>query len=152
MASASPSIDVRALRPSDIGALVSWHRTADELLQWTGRRFHFPLDERQLAEHAATAGEFRHLICAVAPDTEAMLGHAELEVIPEHDLGRIHAVVVAPELRGRGIAGARAAALRVLRLVVMLRPADRSAIFVDADARLAVRPAGCSADSCGASD
>jgi RimJ/RimL family protein N-acetyltransferase len=106
MASASPSIDVRALRPSDLGALVSWHRTADELLQWTGRRFQFPLDKRQLTEYAATAGEFRHLICAVAPDTGAMLGHAELEVIPEHDLGRIHAVVVAPELRGRGIAGA----------------------------------------------
>ena len=108
MASASPSIDVRALQPRDLGALVSWQRTAEELLQWTGRRFHFPLDERQLTltQHAATAGEFRHLICGVAPDTEAMLGHAELEVIPEHDLGRIHAVVVAPELRGRGIAGA----------------------------------------------
>jgi RimJ/RimL family protein N-acetyltransferase len=55
---------------------------------------------------AGTAGEFRHLLCAVTPDDEAMLAHAEVEVIPEHDLGRIHAVVVAPELRGRGIAGA----------------------------------------------
>ena len=65
-----------------------------------------PLDERQLIEYAATAGELRHLVCVVAPDTDAMLGHAELEVIAEHDLGRIHAVVVAPEMRGRGVAGA----------------------------------------------
>jgi RimJ/RimL family protein N-acetyltransferase len=68
--------------------------------------FDFPLDERQLIKYAATAGELRRLICAAALDTDAILGHAELEVIPEHDLGRIHAVVVAPEIRGRGIAGA----------------------------------------------
>jgi RimJ/RimL family protein N-acetyltransferase len=105
MAPAAESIAFRALRPTDLGALAGWVRTADELLQWTGRRFDFPLGERQLIEYAGTAGEFRHLICAVAADTDALLGHAEFEVVPEHDLGRIHAVVVAPEMRGRGIAG-----------------------------------------------
>jgi RimJ/RimL family protein N-acetyltransferase len=105
MASASQIIGFRPLRPSDAGALASWARTPDELLQWTGPRFTFPLDERQLTEYAATAGDCRHLICAVAPDTDAVLGHAELEIVPEHELGRIGRFAVAPEMRGRGIAG-----------------------------------------------
>jgi RimJ/RimL family protein N-acetyltransferase len=69
-----------------------------------GLRFSFPLDERQLAEYATTAGEFRHLICAV-DSHDAVLGHAKLEIVPEHELGQIGHVAVAPEMRGQGIAG-----------------------------------------------
>jgi RimJ/RimL family protein N-acetyltransferase len=105
MASASEKISFRPLRLGDVGALVGWARTPDELLQWAGSRFIFPLDERQLIEYAATAGERRHLICAVDRDTDTVLGHAELEILPEHDLGRIDRVAVAPEMRGQGIAG-----------------------------------------------
>jgi RimJ/RimL family protein N-acetyltransferase len=51
-----------------------------------------------------TAGEYRHLICAVDDDTDTVLGHAELEILPEHELGQIGRVAVAPEMRGQGIA------------------------------------------------
>lgn len=33
-----------------------------------------------------------------------MLAHAELNVLPDHDLGQIRRVAVAPEARGNGIA------------------------------------------------
>lgn len=49
-------------------------------------------------------GEHRHLISAVTHDTEAVVGHAELTVLPEHELRQIRRVAVAPELRGLGIA------------------------------------------------
>jgi RimJ/RimL family protein N-acetyltransferase len=88
----------------DAEALLSWARTPDELLQWTGPRFRFPLDERQLVDYADTAGEDRYLISAVSQDG-CVVGHAELSVLPEHELGRIGRFAVAPHTRGRRIGG-----------------------------------------------
>ncbi|HEY5229894.1 MAG TPA: GNAT family protein [Galbitalea sp.] len=74
------------------------------LLQWVGLRFTFPLNESQLAEYANTDGEHRHLISATIADSDRVVAHAELQVVPEHDLGQIGRFVVAPDMRGGGIA------------------------------------------------
>jgi RimJ/RimL family protein N-acetyltransferase len=88
---------------SDAKSLVSWARTPDELLQWVGPRFTYPLDERQLTEYADTRGEHRHLISAASATSDVAVGHAELIVLPDHELGQIGRFGVAPEVRGRGV-------------------------------------------------
>lgn len=93
----------RPFRIADADALVSWASSADELLQWSGPHFTFPLDEPQLREYAVTAGDSRHLISGVRRDTDSVVAHAELNLLPEHNLGQIRRVAVAPEMRGRGI-------------------------------------------------
>ncbi len=105
MTATSEEIVFRPFRPGDAEALLRWASTPDELLQWTGPRFGFPLDERQLAEYADTAGEDRHLISAVTSTNEIVVAHAELTVLLQHQLGQIGQLAVAPEMRGRGIAG-----------------------------------------------
>jgi RimJ/RimL family protein N-acetyltransferase len=90
----------------DGAALLSWAPTADELLQWVGPNFAFPLDERQLLEYLATAGRHRRIISAIACDTDAVVGHAELNILSEHELGQIRRFAVAPSIRGHGV-GAR---------------------------------------------
>lgn len=104
-AAASEEIVVRPFCPGDARALLYWARTPDELLQWVGPRFTFPLDERQLAEYADTSDDHRYLVSAVRATTGKVLGHAELAVLPEHEFGKIGRVAVAPEGRGQGIAG-----------------------------------------------
>jgi RimJ/RimL family protein N-acetyltransferase len=105
MTATPDEIVIRPFRPSDAEALLGWATTPDELLQWTGPRFRFPLDAHQLAEYADTANDHRHLISAVTRTTETVIGHAELTVLPEHELGQIGRFAIAPEMRGRGIAG-----------------------------------------------
>lgn len=102
--SGSPG-DAIAFRPfcmTDAAALLSWATTPDELLQWVGPRFTFPLDERQLASYGDTTGEYRHVISAVAAE-DTVVGHAELRVLPEHELGQIGRFAVAPRVRGQGV-------------------------------------------------
>lgn len=101
-----PSDDIifRPFCVADAEALLSWATTPDQLLQWVGPRFTFPLDERQLAPYADTTGEHRNVISAVSDGT--VVGHAELTVLPEHELGQIGRFAVAPYARGEGV-GAR---------------------------------------------
>jgi RimJ/RimL family protein N-acetyltransferase len=96
-------IGFRRFRLDDGGALISWASTPDELLQWSGPHFSFPLDREQLREYAASAGEGRRLISGVRTGTDAVVAHAELNLLKEHDLGQIRRVAVAPEQRGMGI-------------------------------------------------
>jgi RimJ/RimL family protein N-acetyltransferase len=97
-------IVVRPFREGDAAALLSWANSPDELLQWVGPRFSFPLDRDQLAQYADTSGEHRYLISATTSDADTIVGHAELAVTPEHELGRIGRFGVAPQMRGRGVA------------------------------------------------
>jgi RimJ/RimL family protein N-acetyltransferase len=92
----------RPFRLADANALLSWVSSADELLQWSGPHFSFPLDQRQLREYAASAGTDRHLISGVSPSGE-VVGHAELNLLAQHDLGQLRRIAVAPEMRGLGI-------------------------------------------------
>ncbi len=104
MTTTSDEIVFRPFRPGDAEALLRWTSTPDELLQWTGLRFSFPLDERQLAEYADTSGDHRYLVSAVSSTTETVVAHVELTVLPQHELRQIGRFTVAPEMRGRGIA------------------------------------------------
>ena len=36
-------------------------------------------------------------------EADSVVAHAELKILPEHDLGQVRRVAVAPEMRGRGI-------------------------------------------------
>lgn len=96
-------ISFRPFRISDGDALLSWASSTDELLQWSGPFFTFPLDHCQLHDYATTASDSRHLISGVDRETESVVAHAELNLLPEHDLGQIRRVAVAPEVRGTGI-------------------------------------------------
>lgn len=90
----------------DADALTSWASSADELLQWSGPYFSFPLDKEQLRAYAESAGDHRRLISGVTEGTDVIVAHAEMNVLPEHRVGQIRRVAVAPEMRGRGVGGA----------------------------------------------
>jgi RimJ/RimL family protein N-acetyltransferase len=105
-----------SFRPFDIAdarALMSWAGSADELLQWAGPKFSFPLDEEQLRAYAEGASDSRHLISGVNESGE-VVAHAELNLLPQHRLGQVRRVAVAPEGRGQGIG--RALMNRVVQL------------------------------------
>ena len=99
----SPDLVVRPFCIADAEALISWASSQDELLQWSGPHFTYPLDEKQLLDYAASASENRHLISVVSSGSGSVLAHAELNILPDHDLGQIRRVAVAPEARRRGI-------------------------------------------------
>lgn len=88
----------------DASTLISWAPTSDDLLQWAGPLFTFPLEEEQLAKYASTADDCRHLISAVIRDSNAVVGHAELNILADHELGQIRRLAVAPAMRERGVA------------------------------------------------
>jgi GNAT superfamily N-acetyltransferase len=96
-------IVMRPFSATDAEVLVSWATSADELLQWAGPNFTYPLDRQQLVRYAASADHNHHLISAVARESGAVVGHAELNLLPQHELGRIQRVAVAPQWRSRGI-------------------------------------------------
>lgn len=93
----------RPFRVADFGALITWAPSPDELLQWAGPNFSFPLDEQQLTDYAATAGDRCRIVSGAISKTDAVVAHAELNILPEHNLGQVRRVAVAPEMRGRGI-------------------------------------------------
>lgn len=93
----------RQFEPIDSGSLLSWAKTEDELLQWSGPFFRFPLDESQLRSYAESAGNDCYLISGVRSDTGAVVAHGELKLLPEHDLGQLRRIAVAPEERGNGV-------------------------------------------------
>jgi RimJ/RimL family protein N-acetyltransferase len=96
-------ISFRPFRLADAPTLISWAPTSDALLQWAGPHFSFPLDEAQLRDYAGSAGERRHLVSGVRAGTDAVVAHAELNLLPEHEVGQVRRVAVAPDLRGQGI-------------------------------------------------
>lgn len=96
-------ITFRPFRMDDADALTSWASSADELLQWSGPYFSFPLDKKQLRAYAESASDHRHLISGVTKGTDVIVAHAELNILPEHHVGQIRRVAVAPERRGKGV-------------------------------------------------
>jgi len=92
----------RPFEMADAPALLRWAASADELLQWAGPHFSFPLDEDQLRTYAEGASATRHLISGVHESGE-IVAHAELNLLPRHRLGQVRRVAVAPQARGQGI-------------------------------------------------
>jgi RimJ/RimL family protein N-acetyltransferase len=97
-----PELELRDLEAPDLLRLIEWIPTADALLRWAGPGFSFPLTLDQLELHLASAGERRRILKGVWPPGE-MVGHVELAVLPEHEVASVGRVLVAPDLRGRGI-------------------------------------------------
>jgi RimJ/RimL family protein N-acetyltransferase len=96
-----------ALRPfeeNDFPFILQSIASADELLQWAGPGFSWPLDEAQLHDYRDKAvrdpEKFRPL-SAVEGDT--VVGHVELVLDRKHNLGYIGRVLVAPAGRRRGL-------------------------------------------------
>jgi RimJ/RimL family protein N-acetyltransferase len=105
-------VRLRAFAGGDIPRLLSWIDGPEMLTLWSGRGFTWPLDEAQLAAHAAKASSTQW-IWAVEGDAGGVVGHVELGV-QAHRVGRLGRVLVAPGARGRGIGVATVrAALRV---------------------------------------
>ena len=84
-------------------ALLSWAQTRDDLLQWSGPHFTFPLDREQLRDYASSACNSRWLVSGIDTSTGAVVAHAELNILPDHHLGQIRRVAVAPSARGQRI-------------------------------------------------
>ena len=106
-------VELRRFTAGDIPSLLSWIDGPEALTMWSGPGFAWPLDEGQLVAHAGRASASRR-IWAVQADAGAVVGHLELGVDPDHRVGRLARVLIAPAGRGRGIgAAAVRAALRV---------------------------------------
>ena len=87
------------------GTVASWIATPDQLFSWAGARFHYPLEERHLHEHAAAASA-PHATTSIfsAAIEDRVVGHAELTAIdPVHGTTVMRRVIVDPALRRRGI-------------------------------------------------
>lgn len=101
---AMPSLTLRPFEQDDFPFIFRSIATADELLQWAGPGFDWPLNERQLRNYRDKAindpERFRQL---TAVDGDRVVGHVELMLEKNHDLAYIGRVLVAPDERGRGL-------------------------------------------------
>jgi RimJ/RimL family protein N-acetyltransferase len=95
---------LRPFEEDDFSFILQSIASADELLQWAGPGFEWPLTEAQLRDYRDKAARdperFRQL---TAVEGDAPVGHVELTLERKHDLGYIGRVVVAPSERGRGL-------------------------------------------------
>ena len=103
------AITLRRIQQSDLGLLLSWIRTNEELIKWSGPwNFEFPLDERQLATFFLTEvldDKLRRMqFMAVDDDSQELVGQIGFSRIwSSTESAHLGPVIVAPVLRGRGI-------------------------------------------------
>ena len=101
-----PALTLVPFTGAHVAALLPWVTSERDMLVWAGPEFTWPLDEAQLLSYARRAG-------GGAPGTGAMavlgqpdgppLGHLQLRVDAHHGTGHICRVLIAPDLRGRGL-------------------------------------------------
>jgi RimJ/RimL family protein N-acetyltransferase len=97
-------IVLRPFEEDDFAFVLQSIASSDELLQWAGPGFSWPLDEAQLRDYrekAVSDPETFRTLSAVDGDT--VVGHAQLVLDRTHDLGYIGRVLVSPTKRGRGL-------------------------------------------------
>ncbi len=95
---------LRPLAIQDCETLLSWIPSADALFQWSGPwDFRWPLDHGQLRRDLTAASEHRHLLAAVEPGNEELVGHVMLTIQPEHRIAVVGRVLVDPARRGEGL-------------------------------------------------
>lgn len=113
-------IELRAFRPDDADTLIAWFDTEAALRQFAGPGARWPLDHAQLEQRMHEPGV--HAWTARRPGEPEPIGH--IERIRTAEIDRIDRVVIAPELRGRGLAAplVRAALdqLPIVRVVDLL--------------------------------
>jgi RimJ/RimL family protein N-acetyltransferase len=98
---------LRNLRDGDLDAVRSWIESPDALFQWSGPwDFVWPLDVRQLRRDLQFTSERRRIFAAVEEGNDEPVGHAMVSLRPEHGLGLIGRVLIAPARRGSGLATA----------------------------------------------
>jgi RimJ/RimL family protein N-acetyltransferase len=101
-------VELEAFERGDFDRLIGWIGSAEELMQWAGPIFHFPLDRQQLERYLAAAEgaePVRRIYRAV--DAGEVVGHVELNAIERtHRSATISRVLVRPGLRGRGTGAA----------------------------------------------
>ncbi|MDE0538198.1 MAG: GNAT family protein [Rhodospirillales bacterium] len=98
-------IELQAFEARDFDRLIGWISAPDDLHQWAGLIFEFPLTSEQLQTHLETAEKMhRRLYKAVDVESGEAVGHAELSHIWHGLSGRVSRMIVGdPAQRGRGI-------------------------------------------------
>jgi len=98
---------LRSFDRSDFTRLLSWVQTPDQLYQWAGPLFSFPLSADQLDRYLllATGDPPTHRIfTALAANGGEPVGHIELSRIDRlHRSASLSRVMVAPDRRGQGL-------------------------------------------------
>jgi RimJ/RimL family protein N-acetyltransferase len=101
-------VELEAFERGDIDRLMGWIGSAEELMQWAGPIFRWPLDRPQLERYLASAEgtePARRIFRAV--DAGDVVGHVELNAIERtHRTATLSRVLVRPGLRGRGTGAA----------------------------------------------
>jgi RimJ/RimL family protein N-acetyltransferase len=97
-----PDVHLRPFQPQDYPRLLDAVGSPQELMQWAGPQFEFPLDHAQLEAYRLSAElqpATRRILTACLPDGQAV-GHIELNEINGHS-ARLCRVMVDPARRGQ---------------------------------------------------
>lgn len=101
---ADHDLALRPLRASDCDALLTWVDSGDALFQWAGPRdFSWPLTREQLLHDLERADHRRLPFAVVQGEGGRLVGHVMLTALPDHGVGLLGRVMIAPEHRGRGL-------------------------------------------------
>jgi RimJ/RimL family protein N-acetyltransferase len=101
-------IELQPFGREDFARLIGWIHSPEELLQWAGPAYNYPLDVPQLeANYRQSLGDnpTRKIFKAVDTKTQGVIGHIELGNIDhKSESARISRVLVGdPSYRGKGI-------------------------------------------------
>jgi RimJ/RimL family protein N-acetyltransferase len=101
---ADNDLALRPLRAGHCDVLLTWIGSSDELIQWAGPRdFSWPLTREQLLNDLHAADHLRVPLAAVQGEDRRFVGHVMLTMSPQHGVGVLGRVMIAPEHRGRGL-------------------------------------------------
>jgi RimJ/RimL family protein N-acetyltransferase len=96
-------VELQRFEREDCARLLVWVSSRDELIEWAGSSFVWPLDGQQLDDYVASASNDHLIFKAVARGATHVVGHIDLIVNRDHRWAHITRVLVAPPFRGRGI-------------------------------------------------
>ncbi len=103
------SIELQTFTPQDFARLIPWLANGDEIIQWAGPNFTYPLDEKQLEAYWRVSQQVpvvRKIYKAVDTSTGQVIGHIELNNIDARNHSAVVSrVLVNPAERGKGISG-----------------------------------------------
>lgn len=107
----TPVLELVEFRPAHFELLAGWFASPREVMQWGGNGVRHPLDAAQLqaiVDERAAVPPTR--LSWMAGDGRSLVGHIELQLVPETATGRISRVAIAPQHRGRRLGRALVAA------------------------------------------
>ena len=92
-------ITLRPFSKQDMPSLISWIHSQEELVQFAGPVFEYPLNWEQMEKHLADSR--RQVYAAIRPDTTETIGVGEIYWDAE-EKPRLCRIIVSPEERGKG--------------------------------------------------